>query len=88
MRLIDADELKEYILRSVPNWSEDREIVIDCIANSPTIEERKNGKWYRAVLASTSGYGTMVMYQCSNCENMAISDYHYCPNCGAKMEEK
>lgn len=46
--------------------------------------ERK-GKWIRTVLGSTSGYGTTVMYQCSECEKMAISKYHYCPNCGADM---
>jgi len=44
---------------------------------------RQRGKWYRAVLCSTSGYGTTVMYQCSNCENMAISEYRFCHNCGS-----
>ena len=55
---------------------------------SPTIKplERKRGKWIRTVLGSTSGYGTTVMYQCSECEKMAISKYHYCPNCGARMD--
>lgn len=47
----------------------------------------RKGKWKREVLGSTSGYGTTVMYQCSNCENMAISDYRFCPNCGARMVE-
>ena len=50
-------------------------------------DERKKGKWKRTVLGSTSGYGTTVMYQCSECEQMSISKYRYCPNCGARMEE-
>lgn len=51
----------------------------------PSAQERKKGRWTRQVLGSTAGYGTTVMYQCSNCEQMAMSRYHYCPNCGADM---
>lgn len=47
--------------------------------------EREKGEWKREVLGSTSGYGTTVMYQCSECERMAISQYNFCPNCGADM---
>lgn len=50
--------------------------------------ERKKGKWKREVLGSTSGYGTTVMYQCSECEQMAISQYNYCPNCGTDMRKE
>lgn len=52
------------------------------------VVEVKRGKWKREVLGSTSGYGTTVMYQCSECEKMSISQYHYCPNCGARMGEQ
>ena len=45
----------------------------------------RHGRWTREVLGSTSGYGTTIMYQCSECETMAISKYHYCPNCGSSM---
>ena len=48
--------------------------------------ERKKGKWKRTVLGSTSGYGTTVMYQCSECEQVSISKHRYCPNCGCAME--
>lgn len=48
--------------------------------------ERKTGKWTREVLGSTSGYGTTVMYQCSECDSMAVSKYRYCPNCGCAMK--
>ena len=43
------------------------------------------GEWRREVLGSTSGYGTTVMYQCSECGSMSISQYKYCPNCGKRM---
>lgn len=75
-RYIDADALKEYILRSVPNWSEDREIMLDCLSNSPTIEERKTGKWHSI---GNTGLAT--------CECGFITDrhavYNFCPDCGS-----
>lgn len=87
MRLIDADALL-YDLEVIPLTGDggvDANDLNEIIKRQPTVEDRKKGKWYREVLCSTSGYGTMVMYQCSNCENLAISDYCFCPNCGADM---
>ena len=62
----------------------------DDIDNIPTADVRENvkGEWKREVLGSTGGYGTTVMYQCSACERMSISEYNYCPNCGARMVER
>ena len=34
-RLISSAELINYINKSIPNWSEDKETAIDCIENSP-----------------------------------------------------
>lgn len=92
MRLIDADALKEYILRSVPNWSEGREIVLDCIANSPTIEERKKGEW---IIQDNPGTGWYRVV-CSECGEDVTSNipmigffpdckplWGYCPECGS-----
>lgn len=95
-RMIDADALKDYILRSVPNWSEDRETALDCIANSPTIEERKKGKWIPHNEKSREYIGTVLInvqydyWLCDACgyrvENRQPI-YHFCPNCGARMVE-
>lgn len=66
----------------------DRWVISDClnkIVNLPSAE--RHGRWTREVLGNTSGYWTTVMYKCSACESMAISKYHYCPNCGARMDE-
>lgn len=53
----------------------------------PTVDAQlvRHGKWTSHTLGST-GYGTTVMYQCSECERMTISRFRYCPNCGAKMD--
>ena len=40
------------------------------------LQAQKTGKWMREVLGSTSGYGTTIMYQCTNCEKMSISKYN------------
>jgi len=61
--------------------------VKDRISELPSAEP-KTGKWIREVLGSTSGYGTTVMYQCTNCEKMSISKYKFCPNCGTKIERE
>jgi lipopolysaccharide biosynthesis regulator YciM len=62
---------------------------IETLTELPSAEpERKKGKWIRTVLGSTSGYGTTVMYQCTECERMSISIYNFCPNCGADMRGK
>lgn len=55
------------------------------IMSVPSAQQK--GKWKKEVLGSTSGYGTTVMYQCSECEQMAISKYKFCPNCGADMRK-
>lgn len=85
MRPIDADALKEYILRSVPNWSEDREIMLDCLSNSPTIEERKKGKWLKAY-GDHEAFGVRPFYRyCSECNESTVWAYNFCPHCGADM---
>ncbi len=87
----DAIDLVEYRMKHNPMKSvefiqglQDAYLqVLSDLHRIPPTERR--GKWIRTVLGSTSGYGTTVMYQCSECEKMAISEYHYCPNCGSYM---
>lgn len=99
-RYIDADALKEVIANHVylvsdsinsrdygMFWTGGIEKAIDEQPTADVVEPNR-GEWKREVLGSTSGYGTTVMYQCSNCEKMAMSEYHYCPNCGADMRKE
>ena len=89
MRLIDADELsktiKETCLLAKP-W--DYVLIEQTIADAPTIEERKKGKW----IETDDGWdGTYFV--CSNCGcpwtlidgDPRDNDMNYCPNCGADM---
>ncbi len=102
MRLIDAEavykilescEIRKATIASPPltDWEfgytcgiERAESEIEC---APTVDAVpvRHGEWTRHVLGST-GYGTTVMHQCSECECMTISRFRYCPNCGAKMD--
>ena len=68
------------------NLDDVAEILINHIEAKRKSEPQKmRGKWVRTVLGSTNGYGTTVMYQCSECECISISKYNYCPKCGADM---
>lgn len=89
MRLIDADRLLSDRVKStyyhLPNG--DTAIPIIDIEHTPTIEERKNGKW---IETEPSGVWTSV-YHCSECGGSVMSCKvdlpKYCGHCGAKMEE-
>ena len=98
MRYIDADLLNQRMYHEVFEIDSDMQkwdsgcwirykVFENCLEQIPTADVRENvkGEWKREVLGSTGGYGTTVMYQCSTCERMSISEYNYCPNCGADM---
>lgn len=90
-RYIDADALKKKVRNEclMPDWCH---VLIDvAIANSPTIEERKKGKW-----RCTDAFPHWLY--CDQCYKRIVPNKewvelyniptNYCPNCGAKMEEK
>lgn len=83
-RLIDADALFEKGTILIPaKYYEGAQIVINAIRNAPTIdaEPTKRGRW----VLNERG-----VYQCE-CGFVPTMEekiyYHYCPNCGAKMDE-
>lgn len=56
--------------------------VVSLVANQPAADVApvRQGHWKR--------YSTSMM-ECSQCgKHVARHRYYYCPNCGAKMEEK
>ena len=69
-------------------WNNAIEMYCRQIAELPTIEERKEGKWIE--VKSTRGG-----HECSKCHKYAPSYQNgiellsnYCPNCGADMREE
>ena len=93
MRLIDADALLDFLdvghLRPPTEICFSELMMKNIIELMPTVDAVpvRHGKWTNHILGST-GYGTTVMHQCSECECMTISRFRYCPNCGARMDEE
>ena len=75
MRLIDADAL-DY------SWIVFAEELINKIKKAPTIEAEpvRHGRW-NVEYPTGSDFG-----RCSACKTLGNLDWHYCPNCGAKMD--
>lgn len=103
MRMIDADKViadakselyhaAEVARADIDNaaafrwyWNDGVETVIDLLETAPTIDPVKCGKWVEK---------SYEYYVCSACGEPALCDEadtiltDYCPNCGAKVEEK
>lgn len=84
MRLIDADELNEYIGREALDT---REKIFALVHRMPTVEP-KQGEWID--LSDGWQEGT---FMCSSCQMEFVliegtpedNEYNFCPNCGASM---
>lgn len=97
-RYIDADALKKHYAW----WEDDRQKLFDSIVDQqPTVDAVpvRHGKWIKGSETKRikeNRYGVLFdAYYCSACESEAYwdSDYgqilfHYCPNCGARMDEE
>lgn len=90
MRTIDAEDLKKdiaensIILEGV--WAIEVECAKALIDNAPTVEERPKGKWITVNPLQDNDDGA---FSCSCCKVGSWhwgNSYHFCPNCGAKME--
>lgn len=96
-RLIDANALldqnnwsiKQYSEEEADAWRDGIALMKKNIENAPTIDPetlRSVAHWEESVCFDDA------FWVCSNCKfpSEAIAAprlYHYCPNCGAKMEE-
>ena len=87
-RYIDAEELKLSLLnfqQTIKNLG--YPVVSDIIDKFPAadVEEVRHGEWVKSGRLE----GKVVM-KCSVCSqgitSMFAPEYHYCPNCGAKMD--
>lgn len=82
MRLIDADELREYWLYSGLNENiYDTNDVLESIDDAPTVDPeslRPTAHW----LSDSSGSTNVV---CSACNAISFAAYNFCPECGKRM---
>ena len=100
MRLIDADVLREVMYHEAFEKDTDMQkwdggcwirykMFENAIENAPTIEAEpvKRGEWIDdGFYADYYGHHE---YRCSECGECYIDyeiEWHYCPNCGAKMK--
>lgn len=88
MRLIDADELREYWLYNGLNEKiYDTNDVLESIDAAPTIDPeslRPTAEWIEAPDEGADG----SWEACSSCaweSRWAASQYKYCPHCGKRM---
>lgn len=101
-RLIDADALIEYLNNNVPlKYFMGRDIgkadknlfhLLNVIREAPTVDQVKHGRW---IVHPSGEFGS-----CGLCfEQVDFPEYkgdigrynkvfHYCPNCGAKMDQE
>ena len=54
--------------------------IIDRFESLPSAERK--GHWIELKCGSVS------IWKCSECEEIFSENYHYCPNCGARMERE
>lgn len=60
----------------------------------PVTPQQRLGQWeqtrYRSIDQTGESYDDGIGFRCSNCANVfkvtSLARYHYCPNCGARME--
>ena len=67
-------------------WVDDMLDEVDCFQPAADVAPVRHGHW-----VEKEKYIFGIMYDCSLCENRILDTghpWHYCPNCGAKMDEK
>ena len=85
MELISREDAIKTARTMIGLTADEREDEIRAI---PTIEERKEGHWIEPTSDMIHNHicGSCEVI-CSSCNETAIDEYNYCPNCGAKMYE-
>lgn len=85
MRLIDADALPKYT-----GYALSADEVAKAVENAPTIEAEpaRRGRWLTEYGDHIHAGLRPVFICCSECGMVTAVEWHYCPNCGARMEEQ
>lgn len=86
MRLIDADELREYWLYSGLNENiYDTNDVLYSIDDQPTIDPESLRPTAHWVIKETDRRGIILSWECNKCGRLSRNDYPYCPHCGKRV---
>ena len=75
-------KIKEYCIdgdSEVQKWFDTMGIE-EVINTMPSVSAERVGEW--------TARKTSLEFVCSNCGEACWRDFHYCPNCGARMENK
>jgi hypothetical protein len=92
-QLVDLNVAKTFIEANWPNDPLLRQIALNLLDKLPRVDDKEvvHGEWERI----EDDYFDLVTLKCSVCgEEWCFEDYdeclpksyHYCPNCGAKMD--
>lgn len=85
MRLIDADVLKEELIKALHedlmDIDEAIDVVVTTIDDAPTVDPVKHAEW----IPKITEFGTMA-FRCSACRRFSDIHWAYCPQCGALMD--
>ena len=90
MRLIDKDALETAVFGEAWYDNRDEDIAYELVSNCPAIDAVPvvRGEWVK----SDDYKGWLVCSACRDCyvDNAWVNGkkWRYCPNCGAKMEDK
>lgn len=76
-----------YSMRSDENFTFYYKPVIDKVIETLEMDaqEVRRGRWETEITTNRDGTKS-ARYACSVCGVMALDEWHYCPNCGARME--
>ena len=102
MRLIDADTLKDEVMKiwayiQCVTGDDVMDAVMTDIKNAPTVdaEPLRHGEWNGWTATHWTGkkdddgdpiYAEHIYYKCSECGRRTVIREKFCPNCGAKMD--
>lgn len=90
MRLIDADELKDWseIVPLTGDGGIDINDFDEKLKSMPTIDAVpvRHGKWIHEVRYTIDSLHSYQQYRCSECGMTYITNTKYCPNCGERMD--
>ena len=90
MRLIDADDLLERMkfFKDSGGYTNWELLAFEMVDASPTVDTKRHGHWI--VIGKRTDCEYVLIFKCSCCHTPFIGmvdRYHYCPNCGAKVDE-